>query len=70
MRHTYAHFAPLKERMDVYALAEQMGASVKLIELHNSKLTTTMAADKLAKGQGPIIAMMGLWCAECLKGKT
>jgi hypothetical protein len=56
--------------MDVYTLAEQMGASVKLIELHNSKLTTTMAADKLAKGQGPIIAMMGLWCAECLKGKT
>lgn len=38
LRHTYAHLALLKERMDVYTLAKQMGTSVKMIEQHYGHL--------------------------------
>jgi integrase len=48
LRHTYAHFALLKERMDVYTLAEQMGTSVKMIELHYGHLKPAMKADVIA----------------------
>jgi integrase len=48
LRHTYAHFALLKERMDVYTLAKQMGTSVKMIEQHYGHLNPTMQADVIA----------------------
>jgi integrase len=48
LRHTYAHFALLKERMDVYTLAKQMGTSVKMIEVHYGHLNPTMQADVIA----------------------
>jgi hypothetical protein len=34
--------------MDVHTLSKQMGTSVGMIEKHYSKLTATMAADRLA----------------------
>jgi hypothetical protein len=33
---------------DIHTLARQMGTSVRMLEVHYSKLTATMAADKLA----------------------
>jgi integrase len=48
LRHTYAHFALLKERMDVYTLAKQMGTSVKMIEVHYGHLNPAMKADVIA----------------------
>ena len=33
---------------DINTLAKQMGTSVRMLELHYSKLTATMAAEKLA----------------------
>jgi integrase len=48
LRHTYAHFALLKERMDVYTLAKQMGTSVKMIEQHYGHLNPAMKADVIA----------------------
>jgi integrase len=48
LRHTYAHFALLKERMDVYTLAKQMGTSVKMIEMHYGHLNPSMQADVIA----------------------
>lgn len=48
LRHTYAHFALLKERMDVYTLAKQMGTSVKMIEMHYGHLNPSMKADVIA----------------------
>jgi hypothetical protein len=33
---------------DIHTLARQMGTSVRMLETHYSKLTATMAADKLA----------------------
>ena len=33
---------------DIHTLAKQMGTSVRMLELHYSKLTATMAAEKLA----------------------
>ena len=47
LRHTYATQA-LLDGTDIHTLAKQMGTSVRMLELHYSKLTATMAADKLA----------------------
>ena len=47
LRHTYATQA-LANGIDIHTLAKQMGTSVGMIEKHYSKLTATMAADKLA----------------------
>ena len=48
LRHTYAHFALLTEKMDVYTLARQMGTSVKMIEQHYGHLNPAMKADVIA----------------------
>lgn len=48
LRHTYAHFALLKDGMDHYALATQMGTSVKMIEEHYGHITPAHIAEKLA----------------------
>ena len=47
LRHTYATQA-LASGIDIHTLAKQMGTSVGMIEKHYSKMTATMAADKLA----------------------
>jgi integrase len=47
LRHTYATFA-LAGGIDIHTLAKQMGTSVVMIERHYSKLTATMAAERLA----------------------
>ena len=48
LRHTYATQALLVRRTDIHTLARQMGNSAAMIERHYSKLTATMAADRLA----------------------
>jgi len=48
LRHTYAHEVLMKERMDVYTLAKQMGTSVKMIEQHYGHLNPTLKADVIA----------------------
>ena len=48
LRHTYATLAMLKGEVDIHTLSKQMGNSAAMIEKHYSKLTATMAADKLA----------------------
>jgi integrase len=48
LRHTYATLELIENRTDLQTLAKQMGTSVGMIEKHYSKLTATMAADKLA----------------------
>ncbi|HQU07255.1 MAG TPA: hypothetical protein PL140_08455 [Ferrovaceae bacterium] len=47
-RHTYATFSLVEWNMDIHTLAKQMGTSVAMLERHYSKLTATMAAEKLA----------------------
>lgn len=47
IRHTYATLE-LLNGTDIHTLSKQMGTSVRMLELHYSKLTATMAADKLA----------------------
>jgi len=47
LRHTYATQS-LARGIDIHTLAKQMGTSVGMIERHYSKMTATMAADKLA----------------------
>jgi integrase len=47
LRHTYATQA-LLDGTDIHTLAKQMGTSVRMLELHYSKLTATMAAERLA----------------------
>ena len=47
LRHTYAT-NELLSGTDIHTLAKQMGTSVLMLERHYSKLTATMAADKLA----------------------
>jgi integrase len=49
LRHTYAHLALLKERMDVYTLAKQMGTSVKMIEQHYGHLQPSQKAVSVFK---------------------
>jgi len=38
----------LDNQTDIHTLAKQMGNSVLMLERHYSKLTATMAADRLA----------------------
>jgi integrase len=52
LRHTYAT-AELLAGTDIHTLARQMGTSVLMLERHYSKLTATLAADKLA-GQASV----------------
>lgn len=47
LRHTYATIELLAS-IDIHTLARQMGTSVLMLEKHYSKLSATMAADKLA----------------------
>ncbi len=47
LRHTYATLELLAET-DIHTLARQMGTSVRMLEAHYSKLTATLAADRLA----------------------
>jgi len=47
LRHTYATL-DLLAGTDIHTLARQMGTSVLMLERHYSKLTATLAADKLA----------------------
>ncbi len=48
LRHTYATLELLKNSTDIHTLSKQMGNSASMIERHYSKLTATMAADRLA----------------------
>ena len=48
LRHTYATLELLRHSTDIHTLSKQMGNSAGMIEKHYSKLTATMAADKLA----------------------
>ncbi len=48
LRHTYATLALLEGNADIHTLAKQMGNSAAMIERHYSKLTATMAAERLA----------------------
>jgi integrase len=48
LRHTYATMELLRKGTDIHTLSKQMGNSAAMIERHYSKLTATMAADKLA----------------------
>ena len=48
LRHTYATLELLRANTDIHTLAKQMGNSAVVIERHYSKLTATMAADRLA----------------------
>jgi hypothetical protein len=48
LRHTYATLELIENRTDIHTLSKQMGNSVGMIEKHYSKLTATMAADRLA----------------------
>ena len=48
LRHTYATFELLNNKTDIHTLSKQMGNSASMIERHYSKLTATMAADRLA----------------------
>ena len=47
LRHTYATLELLRASTDIHTLAKQMGNSAAVIERHYSKLTATMAADRL-----------------------
>jgi integrase len=47
-RHTYATLELLRVGTDIHTLARQMGNSAAMLERHYSKLTATMAAEKLA----------------------
>lgn len=48
LRHTYAT-QELLSGTDIHTLSKQMGNSVRMLEQHYSKLTATMAAERLAK---------------------
>jgi integrase len=48
LRHTYATLQLLNNSTDIHTLSKQMGNSAAMIEKHYSKLTATMAADRLA----------------------
>ena len=48
LRHTYATFELLNNKTDIHTLSKQMGNSAAMIERHYSKLTATLAADRLA----------------------
>jgi integrase len=48
LRHTYATLALMRGEVDIHTLARQLGSSVTMIERYYSKLTATMAAERLA----------------------
>jgi len=48
LRHTYATLALLRGDTDIHTLSKQMCNSAAMIERHYSKLTATLAADRLA----------------------
>ena len=48
LRHTYATLALLRNEVDIHTLSKQLGNSVLMIERYYSKLTATMAAERLA----------------------
>jgi integrase len=48
LRHTYATLELLENGTNIHTLAKQMGNSAAMIERHYSKLTATMAAERLA----------------------
>jgi integrase len=48
IRHTYATLELLRAGADIQTLARQMGTSAAMLERHYSKLTATMAAERLA----------------------
>ena len=48
LRHAYATLALMDDAIDIHTLARQMGTSVGMLEKHYSKLTATMAAEKLS----------------------
>jgi len=48
LRHTYATLELLNNKTDIHTLSKQMGNSAAVIEQHYSKMTATMAADRLA----------------------
>ena len=48
LRHTYATLELLNHKTDIHTLSKQMGNSAAMLEKHYSKLTATMAADRLA----------------------
>jgi integrase len=48
LRHTYATIEMLRGEVDIHTLSKQMGNSAAMIERHYSKLTATMAAERLA----------------------
>jgi len=48
LRQAYAILRFTENRTDLHALAKQMGTSVGMVEKRYSKLTATMAADRLA----------------------
>jgi integrase len=48
IRHTYATQELLRGSADIHTLSRQMGNSAAMIERHYSKLTATLAAERLA----------------------
>jgi integrase len=48
LRHTYATLALMRGEVDIHTLSRQLGSSVTMIERFYSKLTATMAAERLA----------------------
>lgn len=48
LRHTYATLAMMDSNVDIHTLAKQMGTSVGMLEKHYSKMTATLAAERLA----------------------
>jgi integrase len=47
LRHTYVTLKLLTGNIDIHTLSKQTGNSTAMIERHYSKLTATMAAEKL-----------------------
>ena len=48
LRHTYATFQILYNKVDYHTLAKNMGTSISMLEKHYSHLTPTLAANQLA----------------------
>ncbi len=47
LRHTYATFALLYDKINIHTLSKQMGTSVEMIEKHYSHLDSEQAIDQL-----------------------
>lgn len=58
LRHTYATFELLRNGTDIHTLSKQMGNSAAMIERHFSKLTATMAEEKLAQLRGLLFELI------------